>query len=123
MLRRLTQYLQSNTQLLVINTFSRVMHRPSAEKLWQQPAIEEVVLPIIPGRALRLTPLEVQAASYLAASVRMASLSSSSMPLHRAAALLGAIQPVDDMNGAAGEESHAHHHHNKSKGCHSTYLL
>ena len=68
-------------------------------------------------------PLEVQAASYLAASVRMASLSSSSMPLHRAAALLGAIQPVDDMNGAAGEESHAHHHHNKSKGRHSTYLL
>ena len=123
LLRRLTQYLQSNTQLLVINTFSRVMHRPSAEKLWQQPAIEEVVLPIIPGRALRLTPLEVQAASYLAASVRMASLSSSSMPLHRAAALLGAIQPVDDMNGAAGEESHAHHHHNKSKGRHSTYLL
>ena len=41
----------------------------------------------------------------------------------RAAALLGAIQPVDDMNGAAGEESHAHHHHNKSKGRHSTYLL
>ena len=74
LLRRLTQYLQSNTQLLVINTFSRVMHRPSAEKLWQQPAIEEVVLPIIPGRALRLTPLEVQAASYLAASVRMAQL-------------------------------------------------
>ena len=41
----------------------------------------------------------------------------------RAAALLGAIQPVDDMNGAAGEESHANHHHNKSKGRHSTYLL
>ena len=40
-----------------------------------------------------------------------------------AAALLGAIQPVDDMNGAAGEEGHAHHHHNKSKGRHSPYLL
>ena len=100
LLRRLTQYLQSNTQLLVINTFSRVMHRPSAEKLWQQPAIEEVVLPIpiSPGM-------------------------SSCVPLHRAAALLGAIQPVDDMNGAAGEESHANHHHNKSKGRHSTCLL
>ena len=67
-----------------------------------------------PRPGARLTPLEVQAASYLAASVRMASLSRLHA-VHRAAAALGAIQPVDDMNGAAGEESHAHHHHNKSK--------
>ena len=32
-----------------MSTFSSVMHRPSAEKLWQQPAMEEVVLPILPG--------------------------------------------------------------------------
>ena len=49
LLRRLTQYLQSYTQALLIRTFSSVMHRPSAEKLWQQPAMEEVVLPILPG--------------------------------------------------------------------------
>ena len=79
LLRRLTQYLQSYTQALLRSTFSSVMHRPSAEKLWQHPAIEEVVFPIMPGRNPRLTPLEVQAASYLAASDRIASLSRSSM--------------------------------------------
>ena len=79
LLRRFTQYLQSYTQALLISTFSSVTHRPSAEKLWQHPAIEEDVLPIISGLAPRFTPLDVQAASYLAASDRMVSLSSSSM--------------------------------------------
>ena len=46
LLRRLTQYLQSYTQQLVIRTFSRLTHRPSAEKEWQQPATEDEVLPI-----------------------------------------------------------------------------
>ena len=49
LLRRLTQYLQSYTQQLVMSTFSREMQRPSAEKLWQQPATEEDVLPILPA--------------------------------------------------------------------------
>ena len=48
LLRRLTQYLQSYTQQLVMSTFSREIQRPSAEKLWQQPATEEDVLPILP---------------------------------------------------------------------------
>ena len=38
--------------------------------------MEEDVLPIIPGREPRITPLDVQEASYFAASVRMVSLSS-----------------------------------------------
>ena len=50
------------------------MQRPSAEKLWQMPP--EQALPNCPGRALRFTPLEVQAASYLAAPVRISSLCS-----------------------------------------------
>ena len=44
------------------------MHRPSAEKEWQQP--HWVVLPMVPGRPERLRPLEVQAASYLAGRPR-----------------------------------------------------
>ena len=53
------------------------MHRPSAEKEWQHPAMEAEVLPIYPALAFR--SLEVQAASYLAASARMVSLSIRSM--------------------------------------------
>ena len=49
------------------------MHRPSAEKEWQQPAA--MVEPSRPARPARSSPLEVQAASYLAASARMVSLS------------------------------------------------
>ena len=56
---------------LVSSSFSREIHRPSAEKLWQQPAA--TVLPSFPPR--RSPPLEVQATSYLAASVRMVSFS------------------------------------------------
>ena len=78
--RRLTQYWQSYTQTLVISTFSREMHRPSAEKEWQQPGA--VVLPMVPGRPGRSMPLEVQAASYLAASDRIVNLSISSMSAH-----------------------------------------
>ena len=54
-------------------TFNREMHRPSAEKLWQMPLASQ--LPMEPGRAVRVAPLEVQAASYLAASDRMVSFS------------------------------------------------
>ena len=61
------------------------MQRPSAEKLWQHPAMEEDVLPVMPGLEPRRTPLEVQAASYLAASVRMVSFSRASISLRRAA--------------------------------------
>ena len=38
-----------NPPEIVARTFNKVMHRPSAEKLWQQPAMEEVVFPILPG--------------------------------------------------------------------------
>ena len=108
LLRRLTQYLQSYTQQLVMSTFRREIHRPSAEKLWQQPATEDDVLPIIPGREPRRTPLDVQDASYFAASVRMASLSSSSIscgaaraarqiyPIHYAHELAGKGGGADD---------------------------
>ena len=67
-----------------MSTFSSVMQRPSAEKLWQHPAMEEDVLPIIPGLEPRRTPLEVQAASYLAASVRMDSFSKTSISRYAA---------------------------------------
>ena len=66
-------------QQLLISTFSSVTHRPSAEKVWQQPAMEEEVLPMKPCRNPRRLPLEVQAASYLAASVRISSLLRTSM--------------------------------------------
>lgn len=49
--------------------FSREMHRPSEEKLWQIPAAREFPIPVPP--LLRLTPEEVQATSYLAASARI----------------------------------------------------
>ena len=62
-----------------MSTFRRVTHRPSPEKVWQHPAIEEEVLPMAPARWRRWAPLEVQAASYLAASVRIVSLSITSM--------------------------------------------
>ena len=52
------------------------MHRPSAEKEWQHPAA--MVDPIPLRRRPRSSPLEVQAASYLAASARIVSLSMSS---------------------------------------------
>ena len=60
LLRRLTQYLQSYTQWFVISTLSRETHRPSAEKVWQQPAA--MVLPIPPPALGRSAPDEVQAA-------------------------------------------------------------
>lgn len=63
--------------MLVISTFKRETQRPSAEKVWQQPVME--VLPMVPERPARSSPLEVQAASYFAASARIFSLSSSSM--------------------------------------------
>ena len=63
-------------QLLDMSTLSSEMQRPSAEKLWQMPAMAAV--PIMPGLGPRSTPLEVQATSYLAESVRICSLSMSS---------------------------------------------
>ena len=62
-------------QQLENRTFSKEMQRPSVEKLWQMPAI--VVLPRLP--AVRCDPLDVQAASYFAASVSTASFSISVM--------------------------------------------
>ena len=53
------------------------MQRPSAEKLWQQPAA--MVLPSLPFCAERSMPDEVHATSYFAASARISSLSISSM--------------------------------------------
>ena len=79
LLRRLTQYLQSYMQQFVISTFSREIQRPSAEKEWQHPATEEDVLPMYPCLDVRFPPLEVQAASYFAASVRIDSFSSTSI--------------------------------------------
>ena len=79
LLRRFTQYLQSYTQQFVIRTFKRVTQRPSAEKEWQHPATEEDVLPMYPFFDVRSPPLEVQAASYLAASVKIVSFSRTSM--------------------------------------------
>ena len=51
----------------------REMHLPSAEKEWQMPAAIEFPIPFL--LPLRFTPEEVQATSYLAASVKMASFS------------------------------------------------
>ena len=80
LLLRLTQYLQSYTQLFVISTFNREMHRPSAEKLWQIP--QAIALPIPPfSEAPRSTPLEVQATSYFAESDSIFSFSSVCMPI------------------------------------------
>ena len=61
-----------------MSTFKREIHRPSAEKEWQHPA--RVVLPMVPGRPARSRPLEVHAASYLAASARISSFWLSSIP-------------------------------------------
>ena len=77
--QRLTQYWQSYTQRLVSSTFSREMQRPSAEKLWQIPGAQ--ALPSIPFTPAREDPLEVQATSYFAESVRIRSLSISSIPV------------------------------------------
>ena len=60
-----------------MSTFSSVMQRPSAAKLWQHPAA--IVLPSLPFCASRSMPDEVQATSYFAASARTSSLSISSM--------------------------------------------
>ena len=49
------------------------MQRPSAAKLWQMP--QAVEFPMPPGEGERSTPLEVQAASYFAASERIVSFS------------------------------------------------
>lgn len=58
---------------LLSRTFSSVMQRPSAVKLWQIPAAD--VLPSFPFCPARPTPDEVQATSYFAASARSSSLS------------------------------------------------
>src|SRR5665647_1693397 len=60
-----------------MSTFRREIQRPSAAKLWQIP--DATALPIFPGWPERSTPLEVQATSYLAASVRMANFSRTSI--------------------------------------------
>jgi len=60
-------------QLFDISTLSSVMQRPSAENEWQHPAGKTA--PIPSAGAERLTPLEVQAASYLALSESIVNLS------------------------------------------------
>ena len=60
-----------------MSTLSSDMQRPSAEKLWQMP--QAIELPIVPFAARRSTPLDVQATSYLAASVSIVSFSMTSM--------------------------------------------
>lgn len=54
---------------LVNRILSNEIHRPSAAKLWQIPASE--VFPRLPAFPLLCTPLEVQATSYFAASVKI----------------------------------------------------
>ena len=73
--------------------------------------MEEEVLPIIPGRNPRRTPLDVHAASYLAASDNIASLSSSSMLLCREPQYIG------------GDGTRAKQRDNETKSCHSCVLL
>lgn len=52
-------------QQLVMSTFRRETHRPSAEKVWQMPQLTALPIPWDPFS--RSTPLEVQATSYLGA--------------------------------------------------------
>ena len=124
LLRRLIQYLQSKAQTLVISTFSSVMQRPSAEKLWQHPAMEEVVLPIMPALAPRCTPLEVQAASYLAASVRIVSFSRTFMLLRRAASAAGRrmVDAVDEPHYVGSNRTCAQQGNEQSDRRHYSYL-
>lgn len=58
------------------------------------------MLPIFPGWKLRFTPLDVQAASYLAASERIVNFSNKSMTQSSStlSALFGLIQTVDQMH-------------------------
>ena len=127
LLRRLTQYLQSYTHRLVSSTFKSVTHRPSAEKEWQQPAMEEVVLPMYPALAFRSPPLEVQAASYLAASVRMVSFSRTSI-LPEGSPPPGmapgrALDGVDDPEELRGQKDHAYQNKKESPAAHGKNLL
>ena len=57
------------------------MHLPSAEKVWQMPGARALPMPL--RAPLRVTPLEVQATSYLAASERIVSLSNKSVAICR----------------------------------------
>ena|SRR5699024_5393489 len=58
---------------LVKRIFNSEIHLPSAEKLWHIPDLLQFPIPVPSPR--RSTPLEVHATSYLAASVRILSLS------------------------------------------------
>ena len=62
----MTQYRQSNTHSLVNRIFSRLIQRPSAEKLWQIPAA--ILFPTPRPPFFLSVPLEVHATSYFAAS-------------------------------------------------------
>lgn len=104
-----------------MSTFSSEIQRPSAEKLWQQPAMEEDVLPIIPGREPRITPLDVQEASYFAASVRMVSLSSKFIS-GGTAPPAGLIYPLNQTHELAGKGSHADNCNDPSESRHSKLL-
>ena len=128
LLRRLTQYLQSNTQQLVIRTFNSVTHRPSAEKEWQHPDTEEEVLPIYPFLAVRFPPLDVQAASYLAASVKTVSFSRTSMRRDRspgrgsAGMFLGRLfNVIDNAEQLCRQESDAYQHKEEAPTSHRSY--
>ena len=60
-----------------MRTLRRVIHLPSAAKLWHSPAA--LKLPSWPRAPLRVMPEEVQATSYLAASASISSFSGRSM--------------------------------------------
>jgi len=62
-------------QELLISTFKSEMQRPSDENEWQIPGATALPMPLPPTGPLRLTPLDVQAASYFALSARMFSFS------------------------------------------------
>ena len=78
--------------------------------------MEEEVLPIIPGRNPRRTPLDVHAASYLAASDNIASLSNSSMLLcHAAAPGRRPVNTVDEPQYIDGDGTRAQQRDNETK--------
>lgn len=101
------------------------MQRPSAEKLWQHPAMEEDVLPIIPGLEPRRTPLEVQACIVFG-RVRQDGqfLQNVHLTLRRAAAMAGSrlIDMVDEPHHVSGYGASAQQGNQQSDSSHGSYL-
>ena len=73
----LTQYKQLYMQWFVKSIFSREIHLPSSDQLWQIPLFE--LLPNPPGLFFRILPLEEQETSYFAAAERISSFFCSSI--------------------------------------------